>query len=176
MPQSLSTFALLLLQHEQRAAASVTEPVLVWSIPRNSVDEGEGNEPIFGTMTSAMSHRRPREGEAMYFPIRKEPGSRNPFVMGVTLGRAENNDVLVPDGSISRFHAYFQQDARTAIWNVVDADSKNGTWLGPLKLRPTAPYPVPDGSRLRFGDVEMVFWMPASFVAYVKQQLGSEEG
>ncbi len=176
MPQSVEAFALLLLQHEQRASANLREPVLVWSVSRSATNEGEGNAPFFGTMTSNMTTRRPRAGEAIFFHLRKEPGSANPFAMGITLGRTDTNDIPVVDGSVSRFHAYFQQDPRTAAWRVVDADSKNGTWLGPLKLTPSTPYPLTDGARLRFGDIEMTFWQPASFIAHVKERLGGADG
>ena len=178
MPQSLEAFALLLLQNEQRAAASITEPVLVWSIPRERELDTEGNELSMGTMTAALSStRRPREGEAIFFPLKKRGQTAHPFGSGITVGRSDHHDVVVPDGSISRYHAYLQQDAKSGLWRVVDAGSKNGTWLGPLKLTEQMPYPIGDGSRLRFGDVEMIFWSPESFVSFVRQQLeGGDEG
>ncbi len=74
----------------------------------------------------------------MLFELKKVPGRPNAFYRwsGVTVGRIDTNDIVVDDGSVSRFHAYFQKDARTGDWHVVDAESKNGTWVGPLKLQP----------------------------------------
>ncbi|MBI3723534.1 FHA domain-containing protein [bacterium] len=53
--------------------------------------------------------------------------TRNPFEQMVTVGRAENNDVVVKNASVSKFHAYFRV-VGPAVW-VHDAGSSNGTWL-----------------------------------------------
>ena len=49
----------------------------------------------------------------MLFELKKVPGKANAFAMGVTVGRIDTNDVVLDDASVSRFHAYFQKDART---------------------------------------------------------------
>jgi pSer/pThr/pTyr-binding forkhead associated (FHA) protein len=54
--------------------------------------------------------------------------------MGITVGRVETNDVIVDDGSVSRFHAWLQLDERKKAWFLCDAESKNGTFLGPQRL------------------------------------------
>jgi pSer/pThr/pTyr-binding forkhead associated (FHA) protein len=101
-----------------------------------------------------------------------EPSKQNAFSMGITVGRTENNDIIVDENSISRFHAYFQQDARTLDWMLVDAESKNGTWVGALKLVPKQGALVTDQTRVRFGEIEMVFLTPASFFSYLQRLMG----
>lgn len=151
MPLSVESFAQLLLQDEARALGSLSHPVLVWSLARVP---GES---------------------ASYYEVKKQSGATGGFAMGVTVGRAQGNDILLNDVSVSRFHAYLQQLPQHEGWRIVDADSKNGTFLGPLKLSASTPYPLSDGSRLRFGDVELVFWEKNSFIAYVREQLRDEE-
>ena len=93
--------------------------------------------------------------------------------MGVTLGRTANNDILVPHPSVSRFHAYFQQGADNITWSLVDAESKNGTFIGDNKLVPTRPSPLTDAAKMRFGEAEVRFFLPQGFVEFLRQAMGS---
>ena len=61
------------------------------------------------------------------FPVAKRPGA-NAFGMMITLGRAANNDLVIPDDRISKFHAYFRADEGGA-WRIHDANSSNGTFV-----------------------------------------------
>jgi pSer/pThr/pTyr-binding forkhead associated (FHA) protein len=115
-----------------------------------------GEEAWMGTASGAPL-KEPRAGEPVVFELKKVQGKANAFAMGVTIGRIDTNDIVIDDSSVSRFHAYFQKDTRTGDWNVVDAESKNGTWVGPLKLAPNERARVTDETKVRFGDVELVF-------------------
>jgi hypothetical protein len=57
-------------------------------------------------------------------PVEKQPGG-NLFGMMITIGRAANNDVVIPDRRVSKFHAYFRQEGEA--WVLTDAGSTNGT-------------------------------------------------
>ncbi|MCI0673117.1 MAG: FHA domain-containing protein [Myxococcaceae bacterium] len=138
-------------------------PVLVWEAQRVA----ETAEAPLATQAMRFAAGRPEAGQAVYFEVRKRDDARNAFAMGITLGRAETNDVPIDDGSVSRFHAWLQQDARTGQWRLVDADSKNGTWVGPLKLASSRPEVLADGARIRLGSVELRFLQPASFLGYL---------
>jgi hypothetical protein len=70
------------------------------------------------------------------------------FPSMITLGRTQNNDVVVPDTSISKFHAYFRVDK--GIVEVADAQSRNGTFLGERRLEPKQTAPLKPGQRVRF--------------------------
>lgn len=53
-----------------------------------------------------------------------------PFLLSnpvMTVGRANSNDLVLPDLSISKQHAQISQDARG--WRVADLNSTNGTWV-----------------------------------------------
>jgi hypothetical protein len=68
----------------------------------------------------------------------------------ITIGRTGNNDLVVPDVQVSKFHAFFRMnDGRLEL---ADAGSRNGTWVGETKLvakGPTAT--VTAGTELKLG-------------------------
>jgi pSer/pThr/pTyr-binding forkhead associated (FHA) protein len=68
----------------------------------------------------------------------------------VTVGRARNNDIVVPDALVSKFHAFFRQ--LDGEWALADAGSANGTRIGDVELVPKgAPEKVKNGDRVTFG-------------------------
>ncbi len=142
-------------------------PVLVWE----SVELRPGEVPYQNTEAGTFQ-TRPRTGDALVFELKKGPSKQNAFAVGITVGRAETNDVPIDDVSVSRFHAYFHHDLKTG-WKLYDAESSNGTWLGALKLTPKTGEPIGDRSRVRFGDVEMTFYEPKSFSAFLQKRMAS---
>jgi hypothetical protein len=70
------------------------------------------------------------------------------FPSMITLGRTQNNDIVVPDKSISKFHAYFRIDK--GFVEVADAQSRNGTFLGERRLEPKQQVLLKPGDRVRF--------------------------
>jgi pSer/pThr/pTyr-binding forkhead associated (FHA) protein len=69
------------------------------------------------------------------------------------IGRADYNDLVIPDESVSTTHAKLQR--REGVWVLVDLDSTNGTFVdgdrvkGEIALAP--------GATVRFGEVSLVF-------------------
>jgi len=77
----------------------------------------------------------------------------------ITLGRAPENDVVVPDVSISRFHAFVKQDANGG-WLVQDAGSTNGTTVNGNSVPRQGHGPAAEltpGDDVRLGQVELTF-------------------
>ena len=72
----------------------------------------------------------------------------------ITLGRTANNDVVIPDATISKFHAYFRVTAGG--YEVVDVGSRNGTRVMGRVLVAKQPAEVTIGTRLRFGSIDLV--------------------
>jgi pSer/pThr/pTyr-binding forkhead associated (FHA) protein len=91
------------------------------------------------------------------YPLTKKPGAS--FPDRITIGRTDNNDIMIPDHSISRFHAYVRRDGSE--WVVADAGSKNGSWLAGSLLAPRKERPLSPRSELRFGDVNLLFYPAA---------------
>ena len=75
-----------------------------------------------------------------------------PFAGGpMTVGRAEDNDLVLPDPGVSRHHARFQ--VRQGAIVLVDLDSRNGTFVNDVAVREAVLGP---GDRVRFGGVTVV--------------------
>jgi len=71
----------------------------------------------------------------------------------VNIGRADYNDLVVPDPSVSTSHAKLQR--REGVWVLVDLDSTNGTFVDGEQVKGEAP--LAPGAAVRFGDVQLVF-------------------
>jgi pSer/pThr/pTyr-binding forkhead associated (FHA) protein len=71
----------------------------------------------------------------------------------VNIGRADYNDLVLPDESVSTTHAKLQR--REGVWILVDLDSTNGTFIDGDQIKGEGPL-VP-GATVRFGDVSLVF-------------------
>ena len=71
----------------------------------------------------------------------------------VNIGRADYNDVVFPDESVSTTHAKLQR--REGVWVLVDLDSTNGTFIDGDQVKGEAP--LAPGASVRFGDVSTVF-------------------
>jgi pSer/pThr/pTyr-binding forkhead associated (FHA) protein len=69
------------------------------------------------------------------------------------IGRAEYNDVVIADPSVSTSHAKLQR--REGIWVLVDLDSTNGTRVDGEPVRGEAP--LAPGAKIRFGNVDVLF-------------------
>jgi len=69
------------------------------------------------------------------------------------IGRADYNDLVIPDESVSTTHAKLQR--REGIWVLVDLDSTNGTFVDEDRVR--GEMPLSPGVTVRFGDIALVF-------------------
>lgn len=90
------------------------------------------------------------------FPVARTERSLFPFV---TLGRTKNNDIVLPEVTVSRFHAFFKRsdDGRMILQ---DAGSTNGSAVNgkPVPVQGKgAPVQLKSGDNLRFGSVELTF-------------------
>lgn len=102
------------------------------------VRESGGQHPLASLLVRSGDLKGQR------FPIR---------VPVVNVGRADYNDIVVDDGTVSTIHAKFQR--REGIWILVDLDSTNGTFVDGERVSGEAP--LAPGAIVRFGDVSMVF-------------------
>ena len=69
------------------------------------------------------------------------------------IGRADYNDLILPDESVSTAHAKLQR--REGVWVLVDLDSTNGTFVDGDQVK--GEVPLAPGAAVRFGDVTLVF-------------------
>jgi pSer/pThr/pTyr-binding forkhead associated (FHA) protein len=81
-------------------------------------------------------------------------GQRLPIrVPIVNVGRAEYNDVVLPDDSVSTTHAKLQR--REGVWVLVDLDSTNGCFVDAERVQGETP--LAPGALIRFGEVQVLF-------------------
>ncbi|MEM6533500.1 MAG: FHA domain-containing protein [Myxococcota bacterium] len=89
-------------------------------------------------------------GLALVSGIKKRQDVESPGA-GIVLGRATNNDIVVPVASVSSIHANFNAPANEGSWTITDLESSNSTFLNDAKITAYSPMPVADGDYLRFG-------------------------
>lgn len=81
-------------------------------------------------------------------------GRRFPvYVPVANIGRAEYNDIVLDDTSVSTAHAKLQR--REGIWVIVDLESTNGTIIDGHRV--TGEAPLSPGAVLQLGDIELLF-------------------
>jgi hypothetical protein len=84
----------------------------------------------------------------------EQKGRRLPInAAGVTIGRADYNDIILTDPSVSSDHATLRR--RDGLWSLIDAGSMNGTFVDGEPA--TDETPLVPGASLRFGDVTVLF-------------------
>ena len=71
----------------------------------------------------------------------------------VNIGRADYNDLVFGEESVSASHAKLQR--REEVWMLTDLDSTNGTFVDGDQVR--GEVPLMPGSTVRFGDVTVLF-------------------
>lgn len=71
----------------------------------------------------------------------------------VNIGRADYNDLVIPDDSVSGSHAKLTR--REGIWILVDNDSTNGTWVDGERVQ--GEVALGPGTVVRFGEVSVMF-------------------
>ena len=166
MVQGLSVYAAKWIQAQGDAETLALDvPLLRWS---SAVPEVE--DLAFATQPGGLL-QVPAAGDSWIFELRKDSTKKNPFVMGITLGRNENNDLVLRHSGISRFHAYFQREPKSGHWRLVDTGSKNGTWAAGLKLAPSQPRVLEALTELRVGDLQLTFYTPAAFAELLRTQM-----
>lgn len=91
----------------------------------------------------------------LLFPMR----SNDPDRWMVTVGRGEPNEIIIPDESISMYHATFRRGKRGE-YLLRDAGSTNGTFVNDRRVLPK-PYGrsarIRSSNSIRFGAVQLTF-------------------
>lgn len=132
-------------------AAEVREPHLVlWT----ELDDESDERPTSQFVTLQQRVAPPAEGEDVadqprsVLPLRKREGS-NAFTLMVTIGRAPNNDLVLADRRVSKFHAYFRRVGDA--WTMSDANSTNGTRVDDVPVPAERSVTLRSGARIVLG-------------------------
>jgi hypothetical protein len=126
------------------------------------LNEGQSSEPLWKTTARAGVQARKLVAESfpLYaFRVEKRPGA-NAFSHMITIGRAANNDVVLPYEAISKFHASLVTGPNG--WSLTDARSSNGSWLEGQALIPLRPYTLRSGITLDLAHAVLLMFVEAS--------------
>jgi pSer/pThr/pTyr-binding forkhead associated (FHA) protein len=113
------------------------------------------------TLVQSMPPDASRElapSQYLVFPIRKT--ERSIIARFYSIGQTRNNDVVVRDVTVSKFHAFFQDDDDGQGFVLLDAKSTNGTFVNERRVPHQgigAAVKVRSGDTVRFGGVELSF-------------------
>lgn len=140
-------------------------PLLVVEIKDERVGEGFGTKLVEGGEEALEPMTAPPTFTARSTHVFSvEKSDRNGFVDMIAVGRTSNNDIVIPDRSVSKFHAYFKKELFAERYMLVDGGSSNGTAIGTRRLTPRSSAPVPSGTRIWFGPlVRALFLDPGAF-------------
>lgn len=137
---------------------AVEEPHLVLWTELNAAEDAERPTAAFLTIATSAQALAAQAGPIAALPVVKRPGA-NAFGMMITLGRAPNNDLVLADRRISKFHCYLRRLG--AQWVVSDASSTNGTQVDQVAVPRERSVPLRSGARLTLGgSVELEFLEP----------------
>ena len=134
-------------------AASGATTLTIDDDPEDADDEVEETMPHGKDLPDTI--------ELEVYPLTKKVGAS--FPDRITIGRTANNDIVIPDTSVSRLHAYVRRDG--ASWLVADGGSKNGSWLRGATLEPRREHPLVSRAVLKLGDVDLTFYVAADLFA-----------
>ena len=80
-----------------------------------------------------------------------------------TIGRERDNDIILIDPKISRYHA--QITAENEVWTITDLGSSNHTYVNDELIE--KPAQLNPGDRISLGEIELVFGLPGQATAPV---------
>jgi ABC transport system ATP-binding/permease protein len=73
----------------------------------------------------------------------------HPLDQITTIGRADDNNVILSDPTISRYHARLEWVSD--VLQIIDLGSTNGTQVGGVKIEPNVPHDLKDGDVIQIG-------------------------
>jgi len=104
------------------------------TVARATLDPDSGNLAMFR--------------DSVVLGVRK--ARRGPFANTVLVGRADTNDIQVPDDSVSKLHARIKI-AKDGSLSLTEAGSMNGTWINGKKVEGRESFPIVPGDEIIFG-------------------------
>lgn len=145
------------------------DPFLVLDLA-GLVPEGHDFQTLAATSQERPTEMRERAAAKGPRPVvaMLVKSGRNAFNNMITLGRASNNDVVVPQGSISKFHAFFRMDTVKGLFSVWDAGSKFGTAVNGKALKQGECAALESGAIVVLARiVQATFFTPDEFYEYM---------
>ena len=142
------------------------KPVLVWIGSIGDISSVMGSRGGGGTFIAEIQNESPANPNTLgtiFILDRKYNHNRS---VPVTIGRAQKNDIIIPDFSISKIHAGFLQYKKAMY--VVDLNSHNGTFLRQTRLPPKKPVQINDQEEVVLGRLKFEYLSPSTFLERVE--------
>src|SRR5947199_8831142 len=105
-----------------------------------------------------------KSGEGLAFVMVPKKAGANQL----SLGRGDECDIAINDGTLSSMHLVFMQLAG-GVWTVRDAGSRNGSSVDGLKLEAGKPQPLRNGARILAAQVSLTYYTPAGLLVRLRQ-------
>lgn len=168
MPESLLVWYTLFTEDPTRVRGRLNgRPVLVYEPPLE--DESDGDEGEDFQLRTQSGIVMPAIGGGEPLAVVVEKTKENAFQRRITVGRTANNDIVLDHQSVSRFHAYLQQDERHE-WTLTDAGSRNGSFVSGRRLAPRTPAPLANAAVVRIGAVQLTFYSAQGFLDLLERR------
>jgi hypothetical protein len=176
---SLQSIASFLLQFRREGRAAFLDmhrhPFLVGRAPESEASPSEAQRS-FGTDTYRFDREvvgswsdeeleAANRAEGM-FVVEVAKTAANPWSGRIWLGRAGNNDLVIPHAGVSKLHAHFTIDPSGTV-RVADAGSYNGTVVNGVAVPVGESVVIAAGDQLAFGEVQAVFHTPESLCEFL---------
>ncbi len=91
--------------------------------------------------------------------LQKREGGDAAFPDRISVGRAQNKDIVLRHASVSKFHAWFEVDGPETV-HVLDSGSTNRTQVNGTVIEPKTSVAIVSGDRVQFGAVETLLCSP----------------
>ena len=126
----------------------------------------QGNTSRSGTMIAAnMDLIQATALAGRVFPVVK---GKNGVPGPVSIGRTSDNDLAIPEYTISTHHCLLA--LVDGAYRLTDMGATNGTWVDGVQLVPRKPCPLKGGETLRMGRFSLLFHLPRGFAEYLRQR------
>lgn len=149
---------------KKMASRLAGRPVLVYEPPMRAESMDDADDDFQFRTSAGDGSISSKTGEAVVAVVEKTKD--NAFQRRVTLGRTTNNDIVLDDASVSRFHAWLQLNDK-GIWEVVDAGSRNGTFVNGRRVAAKVGQVLENDQRVKVGSVELRFFTAKGFADYL---------
>ncbi len=143
-------------------------PVLVYSPPQAPPPTPPSAGVVDRQLRTDSGVTAPAFGGGVPMAAVVEKTRENVFKERVTVGRTGNNDLKLDDPSVSRFHAWLEPLGPA--WNLVDAGSRNGTYVAGRRLAARIPARLGNAAAVRVGAVHLTFYTAEGFLQFLEQR------
>lgn len=169
MPESLLVWFNLFLDDAGAVRARLGgRPVLVYEPPETAEAAPVPLDDEDYQLRTQSGVTMPVLGGAEPLAVLVEKTKDNAFQRRITVGRTANNDVVLDDQSVSRFHAFLELGEGG--WALTDAGSRNGSFVGGRRLTAKRPVALDNGCTLRFGAVQLRFFLCEGFIEMLERR------